>query len=458
VSLINQMLRDLENHKPAHEGGDRVRAVAARRSLRPLGLILVLLLAAAIAVLVLRGQVWPPDKAVPAPEVPIALAEPVITEPAGAESVPRSVYESVHESAPEPGRLIGLERVETRDGPRLRLDFDRETHHRRRAAADDRLVVELDAELPAEPDLPPGIAGLSHEPIGGDRIRLELELEPEWRAGPLVSAESPGDGERLLLALERRPSEPASGAASAGTEGTGTREPVTTVRADAQAEAGADTGVDAEPMMRRERRAPTDEERAQEAWAQAAEARAAGDLRTAAAALRRVLEHEPAHDRAREQLARWLAATGDRGGADRLLAEGVAVSARPGYLARLRARMWLEAGEPSRAVAALEAVWPQIDDSDETRALMAGLLYREGDHAAAREHYEALVESRPRTGTWWMGLGLAQEALGESSAAAAAYRRALEGEGLGRDARGYLEERIEILEARGGGRGSRSQR
>ena len=60
----------------------------------------------------------------------------------------------------------------------------------------------------------------------------------------------------------------------------------------------------------------------------------------------------------------------------------------------------------------------------EYRAFAAALYGKSGAHAEAIVEYEAALRLAPRTGTWWIGLGLANEAEDRLDAATDAYRNA----------------------------------
>jgi Flp pilus assembly protein TadD len=464
MSLINQMLRDLEQRRDDEADPRRVRAVGdspRRLSLWPWLAVLAVLLP------VMAGLAWlylPLSLTDPAEEASAPTASAMDDEPLPLET-PAPVLPDIRpaEQAAAPVSLLALERVETRDGQRLRLDFDGDSAYRRRASGDDRLVLEVKAELPADmaDTLPPGVSEFRDHDVNGERRRIELVLADGWEAGPLYLETAPGGGDRLSLALRRvdRPAvepdvaeeNPAEAIAEAPEE-SATGDDDADELADQERPTSSlalDDDDLSEQAMVRERRQRTDEERADEAWAEARDALRRGRVDAAESALSRVLSLHPAHVPARDALADLLADTGRPEDADQVLADSLTVAELPaselGFFARQRARLWLERDDAAQGIAALEQVYPDRDAAPESGALLAGLYYRQGDYRRAVEHYRELVEQRPEQGAWWMGMGLALEGMADFDAAAEAYRQALAGDGLGPSVRDYLQARLREL-------------
>ncbi len=463
MSLINQMLRDLESRRDGDTDHRQARAVgrstAGRRSpLLIVGLLaLLLLLLAAVYALVPLERSLGNER----------ITEPSEAAPEAAAVVPEVTEEEATRIAPV--HLLAIETVATRDGQRLRLDFDGDSAYRRRSAANDRLVVEVDARLSeaSGQPLPPAVRSLETRDLGEGRTRLQLQLESGWQAGPLYLEENAAGGDRLALVLQEAPAEvdTRSTEPSSTIESGPAPEPEPALDAGTQPEIGSPRTAD-EPdpplatesdvadtsgEMLRQRREPSDEERIAAAWSEALEALQQRRLERAEIELERVLELQAAHVEARDALAEILLDQGRVEAADELLAASLSVAALPaaeqGYFARQRARLWLDRGRLERAVEALEAVYPERDAAPESAALLAGLRYRQGEYHQAAALYETLLADSPEQGPWWMGLGLAREGLGDFSGASEAYRQALASDGLGPSVQNYLQQRLRELES-----------
>lgn len=483
MSLVNRMLRDLEQQGTGQPGTARVRAVRRRRRAR--GLFAGLLLAPVILAGLAAGIYWLQSDADRFPAAGEAPEEaPALDLPALDLMEPLIDYQpSSAAQRREPALLERVERVETGAGSRLRLAFDREvTLHQQDGGEDAFLLAVAVEDIEAgDLDLPPVVRDWELE-TGDEEVQLRLALAEDHVPGPMLQAGEPQARVELVLheALAEAPQ--AVAAADPGEDGD-SRQPATEpasgedAPASAADSAGADADGDAEsdagrpaaeatdttqlgPVveeaeqilaeageMHRQRREPSDAERADRAWSQAREHLSRGEQARAAGQLQRVLEYRPDHIDARRALAELQAERGRPEAADRLLSEGLEHAAEPGPLVRDRARVWLARGEYPRAVAGLEEAWPEIDASVETRAQLAGALYRDGQPARAAEHYQAVVAERSQRAGWWLGLGLAREDLNQPGPAREAYDRALANEGLDRQTRDYIRQRMRALEA-----------
>ncbi len=489
MSLVNQMLRDLENRRRDPAAGDSgaVRAVSGQRRRRRW-------MVAGLGFLLVGGGAlawWGVDRT--------DLEAGLIAERGESEASTDATSDAPDEAgaeldlmeplidyqpppAPELPGLERAERVETAEGLRLRLDFEEAIEFRQQDGGSDRFVIELaaaDFDL-EDRDPPPGVDRWRTEDGGDeDALRLELVLDEGHAPGPALDG---GDSypHRIELVMHERLASPTTELAEA--EPTADDEPAgersesdqaSTARESLAEEAdGEGTVRDDSPdgegpssdaineviertdavlaeagEMHRERRVTSPRERAEEAWAEARRELAAGNPGAARRSLEQVLGHYPGHTAARRALAELHAEAGQVDTADRILAEGLERGNPEGAVVRDRARLWLRQGDYAQAVSVLEAAWPELDDSIETRAQLAGALYRDEQPDRAVDHYTAVVETEPRRAEWWLGLGLAQEAREDFSAALAAYRQALEAEeGLGGSARDYVRERVRTLD------------
>lgn len=142
--------------------------------------------------------------------------------------------------------------------------------------------------------------------------------------------------------------------------------------------------------------------------------------------LRKALEVQPTHSKAREVLAARLLAQRRYTDAEAVLVEGLRLSPAETRLTRLYARLLLRRDGPAEALAVLEGASPSLDMDPEYHAFRAALLQKTGQHADAAALYGRLVRVRPKAGVWWMGLAISLDIDGQPEQALAAYREASE--------------------------------
>lgn len=187
------------------------------------------------------------------------------------------------------------------------------------------------------------------------------------------------------------------------------------------------------------------EQQAQIAFQQAVKLIARGDEKNAQHALEKSLAHNPLHERARETLAASFLNTGRVSEAAHSLREGLRLQPGSAPLAKLYARVLVNQGENDAALAVLERARPSAAGEVDYYALLAVLYRGAGKHAQAARIYEQMLKLRPAVAAWWMGLALAQDAMGESDQALSAYQRAQRAGGLNSEVLHYVQSRIAAL-------------
>lgn len=160
------------------------------------------------------------------------------------------------------------------------------------------------------------------------------------------------------------------------------------------------------------------------------------------------LARAPDDTRLRARLVRHYLGQGRQDRAGELLLEGLAHAPRDADLARLYAGLLVRRGDLAEALELLERAAPPLRADPDYHALRATLLRRTGRPEAAVEVYHSLVRSRPASGLWWMGLGIALESAHREREALPAFRRALRGRDLQPAVSRYIGERIAALSAR----------
>ena len=164
-----------------------------------------------------------------------------------------------------------------------------------------------------------------------------------------------------------------------------------------------------------------------------------------AAALRQVVEREPAHAKAQYFLASALLYAGQMNEAEEQLRSALSHLKDNTELKRLYAHILMDQGKSLDALALLADSPPAISSDIEYHALLAALLQEQQMHVEAVDIYKNLVRLRPDNGVWWMGLGISLEALSLRNEALGAYRQALEIGTLPANLSQYVSSRIHTL-------------
>lgn len=151
-------------------------------------------------------------------------------------------------------------------------------------------------------------------------------------------------------------------------------------------------------------------------------------------ALRRALQLYPGHLPARELLSDQLEMAGRTDEAFALLTQGLTIAPDYTPFRKRVARMLLDRGDAAGATRALIGNGlPRVEDDPELHRLLARIYLRLGENFLAAQTYRNLLVHEPQNGVFWVGLGDALAADGQPLEARKAYRRGLVMGGLSRD-------------------------
>ncbi|WP_018953478.1 tetratricopeptide repeat protein [Thioalkalivibrio sulfidiphilus] len=454
MSLINDMLRDLDRRRPAGQtaviAGD-VRPVprAGRAGRIPWGGVLALAGLVGIA-----GVAWvaASGREDALSVQPLALVE-TLPEQQAQGSEP-ALQVAMLTPAPETRatvtprvRWVGVDSQQMPGETRVSLRFSAsvpETVALQREG-DDAYLPLTGVELRDAPALPVAPAT---GPLGGLGISHEDEPMLQFRARPgsTVALERDADGRRLTLVF--RAPESAVAMAPSRAERVAHADSANPME-ETRAYAGSRTEPTlAEPQRPRQVAAqpanPVARRSHADLYAQAMEAVRRGDLSTGERELRRVLERAPHLHEARESLATLLASDAREQEAMALLQAGLREAPARSESRVLLARLMAGRNDLDGAVALLEA---GAGDA-ETLAALAALYQRQGRAEAAVAAYRRALSARNDVGGWWVGLGIALESAGSAAGAPQAYRRALALGGVDPRLTDYAQSRILALEGR----------
>ncbi|MBT8109062.1 MAG: tetratricopeptide repeat protein [Gammaproteobacteria bacterium] len=161
------------------------------------------------------------------------------------------------------------------------------------------------------------------------------------------------------------------------------------------------------------------------------------------------LRTDPGNSEAWQYLYAARAGAGLQDGAEQALQRGLGASRSATPLAKLYARLLLERGDAAAAIRVLQRYRPTAASDTEYDTLLAGLLLRHQQFAAAGEIYQQLIDRDAAPGAWWIGLAMSNDSLGDRAAALAAFERALRADGLEPPLASYAQQRIAELRSNG---------
>lgn len=403
MSLINQMLQDLDERRAAHGVGARlpndVRPLPkAQVSHWPLGVavgvglavvlgagfvatrdgatqyLASLFPAGAVATPTLvpsATSVVPPAVAPPAPQQ--AMASPVV-EPAVPTAAPETVGEA---KRPAVGMDVSLRMA----------DF-----------------VEAAAELPAEiaansgPDSP--------APAPADKPGAR-ETKPAVVSSKAAATESPSVA--AAKAVDRSPPKPTAKAEEKHGD------------ASDKKRAGA---VESAPVIERTPAAGSPHERAENEYRKALAAVNQGRVPEAMDGLREALRQEALHTASRQLLVKLLLEAKNQDEAIAVLQDGLgAQPAQIGWAMSL-ARLQVDRGELDGAWRTLDYSLPAAGNSPDYLGFAANVLQRLGRYDEAAAQYRKATRLAPADGRWWLGLGWCLDTQGNAAEAREAFLRA----------------------------------
>ena len=200
------------------------------------------------------------------------------------------------------------------------------------------------------------------------------------------------------------------------------------------------------PEIKKEMRAPTPRDLAENEYRKAVASLNQGRLAEADEGFRAALSLYPEHHNARQGLIGLLVQGKKLEEAERVLEEGGKLT--PGQIGfnMLLARLQADRGGDAQAIATLQRGLEHAQGSAEYTAFLAALLQRQGRHEEAIEQFHFALALRPGSGVWWLGLGLSLQATNRPAAAQEAYRQALAAGNLNPDLAALAEQRLRQLQ------------
>lgn len=281
-------------------------------------------------------------------------------------------------------------------------------------------------------------------------FRLSLELSnPPIESTPRHDAMAPqaeaGGREpiRSDRLIGRMGAEPATDAAPAGAA-TVERSEAGKRAAGAPAKSTPDAAT--RPEIKKEMRAETPRDLAENEYRRAVTLLNQGRLADAEAGFQAALSIYPEHHNARQGLLGLLVHGRKLEEAERVLEEGVRLSPGQTGFNMTLARLQAERGEDALATATLLRGLEHARGSADYAAFLAALLQRQGRHEEAIEQFQSALRLSPGSGVWWLGLGISLQATNRATAAQEAYRQARATGDLQPELAALAEQRIRQLQ------------
>lgn len=182
---------------------------------------------------------------------------------------------------------------------------------------------------------------------------------------------------------------------------------------------------------------------------QAMELVRAGQVTDAVSKLQEFLGKTPKALHSRETLAGIMLSQGQLASATDLIAEGLAQAPENPAFIKLQGRVLMASGEYREALAFLERQYRGQQDTaladQEFLSLLAPLYQRQDRHVEAVRVFRQLLDLNPAQPQWWVGQAISLEALGMREDALAAYLRAARMPEIDARLKKYADGRISLL-------------
>lgn len=161
--------------------------------------------------------------------------------------------------------------------------------------------------------------------------------------------------------------------------------------------------------------------------------------------LHQLLEMEPDNIKARKKLASLLFAQGNYPRSKQLLLQGIELHPAQSDLKLMLARLYVVQKEPLQAMNILAGSQPSLDNQIEYLAYRAALAQQLKQTELAKSDYQTLTNNESSNAKWWLGLGIANDQLGDIKMAVQAYNKASSLDQLDGSVNEFIQQRISVL-------------
>ena len=200
------------------------------------------------------------------------------------------------------------------------------------------------------------------------------------------------------------------------------------------------------PAIQKQIKELTPAQRAENEYRKAVLALQQGKRADAVAGFEQALQFDPKHAGARQALIGVLLDGSQQDEAIAKAREGLNADPAQTGLAMILARLQLEKGELRPAIETLQRSLPHAAEKADYQAFLAALLQRDERHKQAVEHYLLALQKAPQNGVWWMGLGISLQAEKRMPEAQESFKRAKATNSLSPDLLAFVEARLGQLQ------------
>lgn len=170
-----------------------------------------------------------------------------------------------------------------------------------------------------------------------------------------------------------------------------------------------------------------------------------GNNQQAIPLLEKIVLQEPQNRAARKKLAALLFAQDQKIKAQQILTEGLNLQPDGLDMRLMLARVYVQSKDNHTAHKVLSDYPVNTALHPDLVSYRASLAQQIDQYGAARQDYLSLIDSQPSNSKWWLGLGICEEKLGNSSAALQAYQKVQGSEQLAIEVRQFVQQRIRYL-------------
>lgn len=170
-----------------------------------------------------------------------------------------------------------------------------------------------------------------------------------------------------------------------------------------------------------------------------------GQMQPAYTSLYEFLSANPEAHQSRNTLITLLYAQQQYDQVGLLVEEGLSLAPNQSSYKKMKARLLMMHGRYDEAITLLRNVPPAVAEDEEYHELLASLYQQNGNYAAAVTVYQELIRTDSSVGRWWTGMGISHESMGNIQEAVNSFEVAMQVPGLESSLRQYSRNRIRAL-------------